>query len=188
MILAICSICIDCTRTNTLPQSENTNHRFLCDEDQSLQQFLLCLMGETQLVRDTDSKTCTTVGSHKRPVVHYRANGQRERSYNLVREELCVHEPWSLTSTHADWTMDSAHIRPGPPIFEFHPFPPLSYHLDFDIPKHPWMVWLVWMFLYPNDKLFGSIRQRADKHAHAHTYMNFSLHTQNRKCGWLVRV
>ncbi len=41
---------------------------------------------------------CTTVGSHKRPVVHCQTNGQREKYYNLVIGGLCLYVPCLLLS------------------------------------------------------------------------------------------
>lgn len=84
-------------------------------------------------VRDTDKEACTAVQSHKRPVVHCQTNGQKETSYHLVREELCLSEPCSLISykhspIHVDKTMNS-------PLFG--PFIPTSFlprlHLDLEI-------------------------------------------------------
>lgn len=74
---------------------------------------------------DSDRETCSTVRSNKGLVVHYQANGQREKSYNLVREGLCLYDPGASSLTNsllhtrpAVWTL---HCGPFLPTSCFHP-------------------------------------------------------------------
>lgn len=104
-------------------------------QQQHIYYFLLCSIGKYS-AGDTDREACITVGSHKRPVVHYQTNGQREKSYNLVREVLCLYEPSSLFSnqhslTHVDSTMNFILFGSFLPTCDFRPSS-LLYNLSED--------------------------------------------------------